>query len=149
MSPMYFEDFAQDQTFITKARTITEADIVNFAGFSGDFNPLHVDETFAQTTPFGKRIAHGMAILSISTGLSQGLGIFEGTVIAFLGLEWKFLKPVFIGDTIHLKQTVGSMRITSKSGRGILTFESDVINQNGQVVQQGKRTIMLRTRDRE
>ena len=146
MSPMYFEDFAQDQTFITKARTITEADIVNFAGFSGDFNPIHMDDTFARGTPFKKRIAHGMAVLSISTGLSQSLGIFDGTVIAFLGLEWAFVKPVFIGDTIHLVQKVGNLRATSKPDRGVLTFESQVFNQNGDVVQKGTRTLMIRCR---
>lgn len=146
MGIMYFEDFSVGQAFTTKKRTITETDIVNFAGFSGDFNPLHMDETFAQKTPFGKRIAHGMAVLSISTGLSQALGIFEGTVIAFLGLEWKFLKPVFIGDTIHLRQTVGQARESSKPGRGILTFESEVLNQKDEVVQKGSRTLMMRMR---
>lgn len=144
MNPMFYEDFQIGQNFVTKKRTITEADIVNFAGFSGDFNPLHTDETFAKTTPFGKRIAHGMAVLSISTGLSQGLGIFEGTVIAFLGVDWSFVKPVFIGDTVYLKQNVESMRETSKPGMGIVTMYSEIINQNDQVVQKGKRTFMMR-----
>lgn len=143
MEPRYFEDFLVGEGFTTKARTITETDVVNFAGLSGDFNPLHMDETFARTTPYGRRIAHGLAVLSICSGLSQSLGIFDGTVLAFLGLEWTFVKPVFIGDTIRLRQTVGSARETSKLDRGILVLDSEVLNQDGVVVQRGKRTLML------
>ena len=146
MPPMYFEDFEIGQSFTTKRRTITEADIVNFAGFSGDYNPLHMDETFARTTPFGRRIAHGMGVLSIVTGLSQALGILEGTIMAFLGLEWSFVGPVFIGDTIHAVQTVAFMRETSKPDRGIITMDSEVVNQNGETVQKGKRTFLMRRR---
>jgi len=144
MAGLYYEDFTVGQKMVTKARTITEADIVNFAGFSGDFNALHIDETFAQKTPFGRRIAHGIAVLSITTGLSQALGIFEGTILAFLGLEWNFLKPVFIGDTIHAVQTVGTMRETKKPDRGIMILDCEVINQNGEVVHKGTRTLMMR-----
>jgi len=143
---MFFEDFEIGQSFTTKRRTITEADIVNFAGFSGDFNPLHMDEVFARSTPFGRRIAHGMAVLSISTGLGQSLGIFDGTIMAFLGLEWRFIKPVFIGDTIHGIQTVSEKRETSKPDRGIIIMEAKVVNQSGEVVQQGTRTVMIRKR---
>ena len=146
MPPMFFEDFEIGQSFTTKRRTITEADIVNFAGFSGDFNPLHMDEVFARSTPFGRRIAHGMAVLSISTGLGQSLGIFDGTIMAFLGLEWRFIKPVFIGDTIHGIQTVSEKRETSKPDRGIIIMEAKVVNQSGEVVQQGTRTVMIRKR---
>ena len=102
-----------------------------------------MDEAFARTTPFGRRIAHGMAVLSIATGLSQALGIFEGTLIAFLGLEWNFLKPVFIGDTIHGVQTIAEKRETSKPDRGIVIIAAEVFNQNGEVVQKGKRTVMM------
>lgn len=147
MAALYFDDLEVGRKFITKGRTITEADIVNFAGFSGDFNPIHMDREFARETTFGRRIAHGMAVLSISTGLSQSLGIFDGTVIAFLGLEWSFVKPVFIGDTITLRQSVKSMRKASKPGRGVIELESEVVNQNGDVVQKGVRTLMLKTRD--
>ena len=146
MPAMFYEDFVAGQSFTTKGRTITEADIVNFAGFSGDFNPLHMDETFARATPFGRRVAHGMAVLSIATGLSQALGIFDGTLLAFLGLEWNFLKPVFIGDTVHAVQSVAALRETSKPGRGILTLAVDVVNQDGDVVQKGTRTVMVRRR---
>lgn len=147
MAAMFYEDFSEGQQFETAARTITEADIVNFAGISGDFNPLHMDETFASSTPFGRRIAHGLLVLSVSSGLNQGLGILTGTTMAFLGLEWRFVKPVFINDTVRLKLSVADLRETSKPDRGIITFDCEVVNQDGVVVQEGKRTLMVRRRE--
>jgi len=146
MAAMFYEDFSEGQQFRTGARTITEADIVNFAGISGDFNPLHMDETFGKTTPFGRRIAHGLLVLSISSGLSQSMGILTGTTIAFLGLEWRFVKPVFINDTVRLNLSVADLRETSKPDRGIIVFDCEVVNQEGAVVQEGKRTLMVRRR---
>ena len=142
----YFEDFKVGDRFTTKARTITEADIVNFTGLSGDFNPLHTDEEFAKKTIFKRRIAHGLLGLAVSTGMSQSLGLMEGTIIAFLGLTWEFVKPIFIGDTVHLEMEVAEMRETSKPDRGIITFACELINQNGEVVQKGTRKIMLKRR---
>ena len=149
MPPMYYDDFSLGQKFVSKGRTITEADLVNFAGFSGDFNPLHTDEVFARKTPFGRRIAHGVGILAITTGLNQSLGIFEGSIIAFLGLEWDFLKPVFIGDTIRLVITVDFKRETMHPDRGIIFFDAEVLNQNDEVVQKGKRKIMILRKSEE
>src|SRR5437870_4163650 len=80
----YFDEFEIGASYTTASRTVTEADIVNFAGVSGDFNPLHTDESFARTTPFGTRIAHGMLVASIATGLANQSGLFEGTTIALL-----------------------------------------------------------------
>jgi acyl dehydratase len=100
--PLYFEDFQVGQRFTTPARTVTEADIANFAGVSGDFNPIHTDAEFARSTPFGERIAHGLLVLSMLTGLRQRSGHFEGTIVAWLEIRnYRFLKPVFIGDTVH------------------------------------------------
>ena len=81
----YFSEFEVGQDFVSGGRTVTEADVVAFAGLSGDYNPLHIDKSFAEKTPFGKRIAHGMLSVSISTGLGQTLGIFEGTTMALMG----------------------------------------------------------------
>jgi len=144
MQGRYYEEFSMGESFTTRARTITESDIVTFAGLSGDYNPLHTDEEFAKKTPFGKRIAHGLLGLSVQSGLSQGMGITEGTTIAFLGLTWNFKAPVFIGDTIHVVQTVDEMRETKKPERGIITFGCQVINQRGEVVQEGTKTLMVR-----
>ena len=144
MQGRYYEEFAVGESFTTRARTVTEADIVSFAGLSGDYNPLHTDDEFARTTPFGKRIAHGLLGLSIQSGLSQGLGITEGTTLAFLGLTWNFKGPVFIGDTIHVVQSVDDMRETRNPERGILVFGCKVINQRGEIVQEGTKTMMIR-----
>src|SRR5215210_7875646 len=100
---MYFEEFAVGQRVRTSSRTITEADIVSFAGLSGDFNQIHIDAEYAKSTPYGQRIAHGLLVLSIASGLGVQTGIMEGTILAFREIiEWKFVAPVFIGDTLHV-----------------------------------------------
>lgn len=141
---LFYEDFRLGQTFKTKGRTVTETDIVNFAALSWDTNPLHTDAEFAKGTAFGERIAHGMLGLVISTGLSQSLGILDDTIVAFLGLEWRFTGPVKIGDTLHMEQIVGELRETKKPDRGIIVLESKLVNQRGEVVQEGKRTVMIK-----
>ncbi|MGE5265127.1 MAG: MaoC/PaaZ C-terminal domain-containing protein, partial [Acidobacteriota bacterium] len=97
---MYFEELSEGTEVVSQGRTIAEADLVNFAGLTGDTNPMHTDAEFAKSTPFGERIAHGMLGLSYAVGLAWMLGFMDGTVIAFTGLEWKFKGPVKIGDTI-------------------------------------------------
>ncbi|MBX5492329.1 MAG: dehydratase, partial [Chloroflexi bacterium] len=84
---MYFEDFHIGQEFVTARRTITEHDVMTFAGLSGDFNPLHTDALYAATTPYGERIAHGLLTLAITSGLINQLGLMAGTTIALLGYE--------------------------------------------------------------
>ena len=141
-----FEDFAIGQTYKTRGRTITEADIVNFAGVSGDFNSLHLDAQYAaEHTVFGRRIAHGLLGLTVVSGLSQQAGHLRDGIIAFLGLNWRFKSPVFIGDTIHEEQTIADKRETSK-GQGIVTIHCLVRNQNGEVVQEGERIVMVARR---
>ncbi len=131
---LYFEDFVIDSVSTSRTRTVTEADIVNFAGLSGDFVELHMSEAYASTGPFGKRIAHGALIFSISTGLSVQLGHITDTVIAFYGVDkLRFTRPVFIGDTIHVAKKVVSKEEKSKE-RGVVTFETSVLNQHGQTV---------------
>lgn len=143
MQPMFFDDFQVGQEFVTKARTVTETDIVNFAALSWDTNPLHTDVEFAAQSPFGERIAHGMLGLVIHAGLSQMLGLMEGTLVAFLGLTWRFHHPIKIGDTVHVVQRVQEMRETSQPERGVLTLEKELINQHGQVVQSGITTVLM------
>ena len=143
MSGLYYEDFAVGDEFITPSRTVTEADIVLFAGLSGDYNPLHTDEEFAKQTPFGGRIAHGLLGLSIASGLQARLGVLDGTVIAFLGLTWSFKGPVRAGDTIKLRMKTVEKRASSKPGRGVVKFALSVVNHRGDVVQEGEQVIML------
>lgn len=142
---LYFEDLQIGQTYLTRGRTITEADIVNFAGFSGDFHPLHLDTEYARNTVFGKRIAHGLLTLTVVAGLSQQLGHLKDSIIAFLGLNWQFKRPVFIGDTIYEEQVVSEKRETGK-GDGIVTICCRVKNQQGEVVQEGERIVMVARR---
>ncbi len=131
---LYFEDFVVDSISTSRTRTITEADIVNFAGLSGDFVELHMSETYAAKGPFGKRIAHGALVFSISTGLTIQLGQITDTVIAFYGIDkLRFTRPVFIGDTIHVTKKV-STKEQKGPDRGVVTFETTVINQHGETV---------------
>lgn len=139
----YFEGFTVGERFVTWGRTITEADIVAFAALTGDYNPLHVDAEFGKTTQFGERIAHGMLGASYAVGLIAALGLTEGTVIAIVNMTWDFTAPIKIGDTIHVDQTVKSMRETKKPDRGIIIFEVKLINQRGEVVQKGERVLLV------
>ena len=143
-SGQYYEELEVGKTYTTKGRTVTEADIVNFAGISGDYNELHMNDEYAKNTAFGKRIAHGLLGLTISSGMSQQLDIYNTSLIAFLGLTWNFKGPVFIGDTLHVEQSIKSKRETKNPERGIVVLEAKLINQRGEVVQIGERTVMVR-----
>ena len=141
---LYFDDFRINQKFITRARTITEADVVNFAGLSWDHNQLHTDNEFAASSRFGERVAHGLLGVIMHAGLSYQLT--EDSIIALLELSWKFKAPIFIGDTIHVEQIVEDLRESSQGDRGILTFDKKIINQKDEVVQTGKTTLLLAKR---
>ncbi len=145
--PLYFEDLAAGMRFETARRTITETDLVNFSGVSGDFNPLHTDEEFARSTFYGRRIAHGALVLSIATGLRQRTGVFEGTLIAFLEIRsWRFLKPVFVGDTVRVTTEIGELRGTSKPEHGVMVQHVQVLNQRDEVVEEGDFIGLIRRR---
>ena len=139
-----FSEFEVGTEYITPGRTVTEADVVNFAGISGDYNPLHIDASFAAKTPFKQRIAHGMLAASISTGLGQLLGIFEGTTLALMSQTFVYKAPVFFGDTIRLRLTVDATKPSSKGGKGVVTFTSDIVNQDDTVVVTGNWVVLLR-----
>ena len=141
---LYFEDFSVGQKFVTKARTITEADVVNFAGLSWDHNQLHTDAEYAASTLYGKRIAHGLLGVIAHAGLSYELT--EDSILALLELTWQFKAPIYIGDTIHVEQIVKILRESNAGDRGILTFEKEVLNQKDEVVQTGTTTILLAKR---
>jgi acyl dehydratase len=133
---LYFEDVELDQEWESAGRTITEADIVNFAGLSGDFNPIHMDHEFARSTPFRKPIAHGLLVLSIGSGL--GLHSPPMRTLAFLGMkEWQFTGPVYIGDTIRLRAKVLAKEERARGRRGAITWRRQIVNQVGKVVQEG------------
>ncbi len=141
-----FEQFNPGDTFVSQARTVTEADVVAFAGLSGDFNPLHTDEEFGKTTPFGGRIAHGMLIAAMATGMANWTGVFEGTTIALMEQVIQYKGAVKFGDTVHLELRVAEKKETSRPDRGIVIFETRVVNQEDKAVIEGKWTLMMKRR---
>lgn len=140
----YFEEFAIGQTYTSVGRTITEYDVLTFAGLSGDYNQIHTDAEFAKTTPYGQRIAHGLLGLAIASGLAMRTGILEGTVLAFREIqEWKFTKPVMIGDTLHVELEVVDLKPFPRLGGGMVTILVDVLNQRSEAVMKGKWLVLV------
>jgi len=134
---LYYEEFTLGQTMTTRGRTVTEADLVNFAALTGDYNPMHTDAEYMKNHMLGQRVAHGMLTLSYAVGQAYQLGFMEGTVLAFREVNMKFSLPVFIGDTIHVEITIKEKKDAARLGGGMLTFEVRIVNQEGKVVQKG------------
>ena len=147
MPPLHFEDVEVGFRFETPRRTVTEADLVAFAGVSGDFNPLHSDAIFAAESIYGERIAQGALVLSLATGLRQRVGLFDGTLMGLLEIRsWRFKAPVLIGDTIRVANEVTELRETSKADRGVMVQRVEVIKQDETVVAEGELVTLLRRR---
>lgn len=141
---LYFEEFSVGQKVVTEKRTVTEDDIMSFARVSGDDNRIHTDPEFSKTTIFGKQIAHGLLGLAIASGLAWQTGILDGTVIAFREVnEWKFIKPVFIGDTIYAELETIETKALPRIGGGSVTITLEVKNQNDEVCHRGKWTVLM------
>lgn len=144
---LYFEEFEIGKKITSPARTISEADILAFAGVSGDFNSIHTDAVYAANTPFGARVAHGLLIMAVVSGLAVRTGIMEGTVIAFREiLGWKFSKPVFIGDSIHVIMEVVEKKALPRLGGGSLILAVDVRNQDDATVMRGKWLVLVQNK---
>ncbi len=143
---LYFEEFEVGRTWRTAARTIGEADVSAFAGLTGDHTYLHTDAETASRTPFGGRIAHGLLGLSCLSGLVTRLGIMEGTVEAFMGLEFSFRKAIMFGDTVYGEVEVKGKRISSK-GLGLVTLALKLKNQRDETTQEGDFTLMIARKD--
>jgi acyl dehydratase len=144
---MYWDDFEIGQTLVTRARTITSTDIVNFACLSGDFNDVHMNWEYCRSTPFGEPIAHGPLIYAVAAGLQYASGINDGTLLAMLGVDkWRLLAPVKHGDTVHMEMTVLDKQATSKPDRGVVRIERRILKQEGTLVQQMETTLMYRRR---
>jgi acyl dehydratase len=133
---LYFDDVAVGQEWLSLGRTVTETDIVNFAGLSGDFNPIHTDHEFAKTTLFRRPIAHGLLIWAISSGL--GINAPPMRTLAFMSIrDWQFKGPVYIGDTIRLYSKVLEKEARARGRRGVITWQRQILNQENKVVQEG------------
>lgn len=139
-----FDQLNLGDKFVSRGRTIGEGDVSRFAGISGDFNPLHTDAEFAQANPFGERVAHGMLVASIGTGLANQMGVLEGTTLALMEQTIHYKGPVKFGDTVHLELIVKEKRETSKPDRGVVVFEAPVINQKGQTVIEMQWTLLMK-----
>ena len=144
--PIFFEDMAVGQIYTSPRRTITETDIVQFAGLSGDYNPLHTDDAFAAASGFGQRIAHGPMLVGMAFGLLSRVGLLDGTALALLELGWTFQGAVKPLDTIHVKATVADARPSRKSDRGVIQLNIDIVNQHGKTVQSGHAKVLVKTR---
>lgn len=141
---LYFEDLEVGFKSVTAGRTISEADVVAFAGVTGDWNPLHVDAEYARGMMFGERVAHGLLGLSTATGLAMQRGFLEGTIEAFMGLDWKFTAPIKFGDTIHAELEV--LQKKAMGANGVVVLAINVLNQRGETVQKGRFTVLIRGR---
>ena len=146
MKKTFFEDFEIGDEFVTPGRTVTEADVMLFAGLTGDYNRIHTDAEYMKSSMFGERIAHGLLGLALVNGLKYRTDYDSDGVLAFLGLTWKFSGPIKFGDTIHAVIRIASKRETSKPDRGIMVQAIQVLNQRGEVVQEGEFTSLMKRR---
>ena len=139
----YFEDFTAGEIAVTRARTITETDIVNFAALTGDWYPLHTDIEYAKKGPFGERIAHGLLILSIANGL---IPLYDMAIVAFYGMDKvRFTAPTKIGDTIHVELEVVEKQDKGDIG-GVITLKEYVKNQRGENVALSTKKVLIAKR---
>ena len=135
LGPLYYEDIHVGDTWISNGRTVTETDVVMFAGLTGDYNPLHVDHEFAKKTPFRKPIAHGLLGMALVAGLGNHAPLVK--TAAFVGVrEWKFLQPTFIGDTVHVHTEVMEKRASGRR-RGAVVWKRRLVRHDGTTMQEG------------
>jgi acyl dehydratase len=133
---LYMDDVQVGQSWVSPGRTLTETDIVNFAGISGDYNPIHMNHEFAASTPFGRPIAHGLLGMAITSGLA----IYSPPMrtLAFVGIrEWLFLEPLFVGDTVTVRTTLVEKEVRARGRRGLLTWQRELLKQDDKVAQKG------------
>ena len=140
---LYFEEFEVGRTLRTRGRTITEADLLQFAALTGDFNPMHTDAEYSRDSFMGQRVAHGMLTISYAVGQAYQLGILERTVLGFRGLEMKFSSPVYIGDTIHAELKVAETKAARRLGGGVVTLDIRILKQDGAVAQKGSLSLLM------
>jgi acyl dehydratase len=141
-----YDDLFVGMRFRSPGRTITDADVVNFAGLTGDFSELHTSDVYAKSSQFGRRVAHGMLGLAYAHGLMwPRTGEFRETAIAFLGIsDWKFVAPIYIGDTIFVNYALAELRDSkSRPEQAIATFDVELVKQDGSVVQRGRKALLV------
>lgn len=143
----YFEEFLTGETITTQSHRVSAQDILTFAELTGDNNRIHTDAEFSKAGPFGQRVAHGLLGLSFAMGLAWRTGFLDGTVLAFREInEWKFVKPVFIGDEIHADLRVIETRALPRIGGGSVLLQTELKNQAGDVCMRGKLSVLVMSR---
>jgi 3-hydroxybutyryl-CoA dehydratase len=143
-----FDDLVVGDEWESPRRTVTETDVVLFAGLSGDFNPLHIDHSATEGNPFGQPVAHGLLGLAIASGLMSQAPRVD--TLAFLAiLEWRFHRPILFGDTIHALSKVEELSPHASGRRGVVTWNRRIVNQNGHIVQEGRTQTLVRGRSRK
>jgi acyl dehydratase len=141
-----YADLHVGMTFRSPGRTITDADVVAFAGLTGDYSELHTSDVYARNSEFGRRVAHGMLGLAYAHGLMWArTGELRDTAVAFLGIgDWKFVAPIFIGDTIFVDYRIAELRDSrSRPTQAIAMFDVEVVNQDGGIVQRGRKALLV------
>lgn len=144
MASMFFDDFETGQTFDSPGRTVTDTDLSLFCMLSGDWHPIHSDEEFARTTPFGRRIVGGVFGIAVVTGMMSRWGMFEESVVAMTTLDdWRFRKPIFVGDTLRVRMTILDKRLSRGGTRGLVDRGFTLRNQADEVVQEGRSAALV------
>jgi acyl dehydratase len=138
----YWDDAKVGDECVSPSVTVTQAMVDTYAELTGDFTPIHVDEEYAKTSHYGARIAHGLFGLSLADGLKTR-SEYRFLPGLSLGWNWDFKRPIFPGDTLHVKFRVASMRPTKKPDWGIVVLPSELVNQDGEVVQLGEHKLMI------
>ena len=142
MKPIFFEDIELNKVYSSGERVMTDGDIQAFAELSGDFNPLHMDDAFAKANLFGQRIAHGLLGLSMASGLKTDEPPLH--ILAFKEVSWKFKRPIFIGDKVHLETKAIEKTDARMPGTGDVLVERKLVNQDGKVTQEGIFTLLVK-----
>lgn len=144
MTSMFFDDFVIGQVFDSPGRTVTDTDLSMFCMLSGDWHPIHSDEEFAKTTPFGQRIVGGVFGIALITGMMGRWGIFEDSVVAMTSLDdWRFKAPILVGDTLRVRMTILDKKLSGSGTRGLVDRGFVLSNQRGETVQEGRSAALV------
>ncbi len=143
----YFEEFSVGERITTESHTVTEKEILTFADLTGDNNRIHTDARFSKAGPFGQQVAHGLLGLSFTMGLAWRTGFLDGTVLAFREInEWKFIKPVFIGDVVRAELNIIEARALPRIGGGLVVLQAELENQSQDVCMKGQLSVLVMSR---
>lgn len=146
VAALYFEDLEVGQMWTLPGRTVTETDVVSFAMLSGDWNPIHTDETYAAQSHFGQRVVYGLLGLVMTTGFLDRSGLFTGSAVAALGINWQYRKAFFIGDTLHAQMEIVELKMTSSRRQGVVGRHFRLFNQRDELVSEGRLDSMILAR---